>query len=118
MNQKKKLSGIKVSSAKAKGRYLQQWVVQKIKDMFGFKDTDIKSVPGGTQGEDIWMSSKVRIRLPVSVECKNQQRVNIWDAYKQATTNAGNYEPIVVIKKNYHKPLVVVDAEYFLRLFE
>ena len=28
--------------------------------------------------------------------------------------NCKDYEPVVVIKRNNHKPLVVVDAEYFV----
>ena len=42
--------------------------------------------------------------------------MNVWESYSQATDNSGDYEPIVVIKRNNHKPLVVVDAEYFVRL--
>ena len=34
----------------------------------------------------------------------------------QATENCKSYEPIVVMKKNRKKPLVVIDAEAFLRL--
>ena len=30
--------------------------------------------------------------------------------------NSGNYEPIVVIKRNNVKPLVLVDADYFVEL--
>ena len=41
----------------------------------------------------------------------------MWDAYEQACENAGEYEPIVVMKKNRKKPLIVVDAEYFIGLF-
>jgi hypothetical protein len=40
----------------------------------------------------------------------------IWDAYEQAAANCGDYEPIVVMKKNGKKPLVVVDAEYYIQL--
>ena len=43
--------------------------------------------------------------------------VNIGESYKQAEENSGNYEPVVVIKRNNAKPLVVVDAEYFVSLF-
>jgi hypothetical protein len=45
------------------------------------------------------------------------EKLNIWEAYKQAVANKGNYEPIVVIKKNGESPLVVVDAEYFINLY-
>ena len=30
--------------------------------------------------------------------------------------NSKVYEPVVVLKRNNHKPLVLVDAEYFVNL--
>ena len=47
---------------------------------------------------------------------KNQETLNVWKAYQQATENSGDYEPVCFIKRNNQKPLVVVDAEYFVRL--
>ena len=38
------------------------------------------------------------------------------DDTQQAESNCKGYEPLVVIKKNRKKPLVVIDAEYFVRL--
>ena len=32
------------------------------------------------------------------------------------TENSKDYEPVVVVKRNNHKPLVIVDAEYFVGL--
>jgi hypothetical protein len=40
----------------------------------------------------------------------------VWKSYEQAEANSGDYEPIVFIKRNNQKPLVVVDAEYFVKL--
>ena len=47
---------------------------------------------------------------------ENVEKLNVWDAYKQAEANKGKYEPIVVMKKNNTKALVVIDAEYFVNL--
>ena len=33
-----------------------------------------------------------------------------------SSRNSKDYEPIVVVKRNNHKPLVLVDAEYFIGL--
>ena len=63
-----------------------------------------------------WLRA-ARQKFPHSIECKNVERLNVWDAYEQACRNSGNYEPIVVMKKNRKNPLVVVDAEYFIGLF-
>ena len=81
---------MKTQSAKAKGRRLQQW----------FRDLLIEKL-------DVH---------PYSIECKNQENVNVWKAYDQAKENSGDYEPIVVLKRNNTKPLVLVDADYFVRL--
>ena len=68
---------MKTSSAKAKGRRLQQW----------FRDLLI-------------------------------EKLNVWEAYKQAQENSKDHEPIVVMKKNNHKALVVLDAEHFVQIYQ
>ena len=70
----------------------------------------------GAGGEDLIMARAARTKFPYSVECKNQEKVNIWESYKQGDLNSKTYEPILVIKRNNHKPLVLVDAEYFVNL--
>ena len=95
---------------------LQGWIVDKIKDMFFLHDMDVKSVPSGQQGEDIWLSSIVRKRLPISIEAKSRAKLMVYDFYEQAERNSGDYEPVVVIKEDRKKPLVLVDFEYFLGL--
>jgi hypothetical protein len=46
---------VKPSSAKAKGRALQQWVVDKLVELLGFDPEDLESRPMGSNGEDIIM---------------------------------------------------------------
>jgi hypothetical protein len=70
----------------------------------------------GAGGEDVVMARAAREHFPFSVECKNVEKLNVWDAYEQAKANAKDYEPIVVMKKNHKKPLVVIDAEYFISM--
>ena len=107
---------MKTQSAKAKGRRLQQWVVQQLIETFDIHPEDIKSCSMGAGGEDVVMARAAREKFPYSVECKNVEKLNVWDAYDQAKANAGNYEPIVIMKKNGKKPLVIIDAEYFINL--
>ena len=107
---------MKTSSAKAKGRKLQQWFANLLVETLGVDEEDIESRPMGSQGEDIIMGKQTRQIFPYSVECKNVEKLNVWDAYDQASANCKGYEPIVVMKKNRKKPLVVIDAEYFLKL--
>ena len=108
---------MRVQSAKAKGRRLQQWVRDKLIEMLDIHPEDIESRSMGAGGEDLIMARAARQKFPHSIECKNVEKLNIWDAYEQASANCGDYEPVVVIKKNGKKPLVVVDAEYYIQLF-
>jgi hypothetical protein len=104
-------------SAKAKGRRLQQWVRDKLVECLNIHPEDIESRSMGAGGEDLIMARAARQKFPHSIECKNVEKLNIWDAYEQASANCGDYEPLVVIKKNGKKPLVVIDAEYYIQLF-
>ena len=72
----------------------------------------------GAGGEDVVMARAAREKFPFSVECKNTERLNVWDAYDQACANSGDYEPLLVMKKNRKKPLVVMDAETFVKLIK
>jgi|TARA_R110002020_G_scaffold192358_2_gene392519 hypothetical protein len=107
---------MKTQSAKAKGRRLQQWFRDLLIEELKVHPEDIESRSMGAGGEDLIMARAARHVFPYSIECKNQESVNIWKSYEQAEQNSGGYEPIVVLKRNNTKPLVLVDAEYFVRL--
>ena len=109
---------MKPQSAKAKGRNLQKWTRERLIEELDIHPEDIKSTSMGAGGEDVTMARAARIKFPYSIECKNQEKVNVWSAYEQAESNCKGYEPVVVIKKNRKKPLVVIDAEYFVKLHE
>ena len=106
------------SSAKQKGRKLQQWFRDLLIEKLDIHPEDIESRSMGAQGEDIMMARDARNKFPFSIECKNQEKLNIWEAYKQAIENSGDYEPLVVLKRNNHKPLVLIDAESFVKLIK
>ena len=107
---------MKTSSAKAKGRRLQHWMRDLLIEKLEVHPEDIESRSMGAGGEDLIMARAAREKFPYSIECKNQESINIWKSYEQAKENAGNYEPIVVLKRNKTKPLILVDADYFVRL--
>ena len=109
---------MKTQSAKAKGRKLQQWVRDQIIEQLEVHTEDIESRSMGAGGEDLIMARAARQKFPFSVECKNVEKLNVWDAYEQAKSNSNDYEPIVIMKKNQKKPLVVVDADFFISLFK
>ena len=105
---------MKPSSAKQKGRLFQQTIVRMLIKAFDLEVDDVFSRSMGAYGEDVMLSPRARVLFPYSVECKNVEKFNMWQAYKQASDNSGDYEPIVFVKRNHHKPLAVVDAEHFI----
>ncbi len=107
---------MKTSSAKAKGRRLQQWMRTLLIEKLNVHEEDIENRSMGAGGEDLIMARAAREKFPCSIECKNQEKINVWDSYKQAEENSKGYEPIVVMKRNNTKALVLVDAEYFVKL--
>ena len=109
---------MKTQSRKAKGRRLQQQFMQLLIEKLDIDPEDIESRSMGAHGEDLIMSKAARNKFPYSIECKNQERMNIWSAWDQANENKGMYEPLVVIKKNGVRPLVLLDAENFLEMIK
>ena len=105
---------MRTSSAKAKGRRLQQKFRELLIEKLDIHPEDIESRSMGSGGEDLIMARAARAKFPYSIECKNQEKLNIWAAWEQCNGNKGLYEPLVVIKKNGVRPLVVLDAENFL----
>ena len=109
---------MKTQSAKAKGRRLQQWFRDLLIEKLEVHPEDIESRSMGAGAEDLIMARAARAKFPYSIECKNQESVNVWKSYEQAVENSGNYEPIVIIKRNKSKPLVLIDAEHFVSLLK
>ena len=107
---------MKPQSAKAKGRRLQQQFRELQIEELGIHPEDIESRSMGAGGEDLIMARAARQKFPYSIECKNVEKLNVWEAYKQAEENSKDYEPVVVMKKNNHKTLVVIDAEHFVKI--
>lgn len=108
---------MKTSSAKAKGRNLQKYVVERLLYWFpSFGPKDVTSRSMGAQGTDILLSEYAQGKFRYSVECKSHARYAIYSDYEQAKTNAGGYEPLLIIKQNNSKPLAVLDLDYFIEL--
>ena len=102
---------IKRKSAKDRGRRLQNWVRDTIEEHHGFAP-DVAIM--GESGKDVKHD-----RLPYSIECKNVERLNIWDAWKQAKSNCADGDtPVVVFTRNYDDKLAVVPAEWLIKRLE
>ena len=109
---------IKPSSAKAKGRRLQQWVRDQIIAAFPkLTDSDVWSTSMGANGEDVKLSTAARKLFGYSVECKALKAIAVYKAMDQATDNCPKgAEPLVVLKADRRRPLVLMDAEHFFNL--
>lgn len=105
-----------VQSRKSRGRRLQQHVAKRIREIFDLSSNDVCSAPMGVSGMDVQLSDRARLCFPWAVEAKNQQRVNIWESWEQAKTNAEGLKPVLIVKRNRSDVLAVVDLEEFLRL--
>jgi|TARA_R100001530_G_scaffold661_1_gene1112 hypothetical protein len=108
-----------IKSRKAKGRALQNLVVKKLLERAGeLEDEDIKGAIMGEGGVDVKMSPAAKKIYPFKIECKNQEKYKgIYDVYRQAEEHKGEGEPILVLKMNRQKPILVVDLDYFLDVF-
>ena len=113
---------MKPSSAKAKGRKLQQLVRDAILDEFkcSLAPGDVRSTSMGAGGEDVQLSPLARSLFPYAVEAKSKAKIAVYGFYKQAEEHAislkEDAEPLVVIKQNNDKPLAIVDFEHFMLL--
>ena len=109
---------MKTQSAKAKGRRLQQFVVQRLLSSFrDLGEDDIRSTAMGQSGDDVQLSGRARELIPYSFECKNQERLNIWSAidHNEKRVRSGDTS-VVVFKKNHSSVYAVVPFDHFLDL--
>ena len=108
---------MKTRSAKNKGKRLQNNVRDLLLETFSdLEPDDIRSAIMGETGEDIKLSPAARRLIPYSFECKNQEKLNIWDSLHQAEENSGVYDPVLIFKRNRSKTCAVVNIEKFIEL--
>ena len=108
---------MKSRSAKNKGKRLQNKVRDLLLETFNqLEPDDIRSAIMGESGEDIKLSPAARKLIPYSFECKYQEALNIWSSLEQAETNAGDYDPVLIFKRNRSKTYAVVNIDKFIEL--
>ena len=92
-----------VQSRKQKGRILQQIIRDKILETFSeLTERDVRSTPMGVSGVDIQLSQKAADLFPFSIESKNQEKLNIWNALKEAESDTKERDlmPLLIFKRN------------------
>ncbi len=113
---------MKTSSAKSKGRILQQWIRDMISIIFKLEEGDIESRPMGSGGVDLMMSPKARRCFPFSIESKNTKKFPSLSALRQSRANL--YEgtlPCVIWKppgKGPEHAIIYMNAKEFMTFWE
>ncbi len=116
---RKNIYSMKPRSAKNKGKRLQNKVRDLILEKFNtLEPDDVRSITMGDSGEDILLSPAARRKFPFSVECKNQEKLNIWSSLEQAETNSGKHIPLLVFKRNRTKTYAVLEFDKLLELID
>lgn len=106
-----------VASRKARGRNLQKWVRDLLLSLApSLEPDDVQSTSMGASGEDVKLSPAARRIYPISVECKNSEKLSLWPAYEQAQANSKGFEPVLIVKKNRKDPLAIVNADWLIKL--
>ena len=112
---------MKIKSAKAKGRNLQNLVRDKLRSIFVGKvleEDDIKSQTMGMSGEDIVLTPSAKKVIPYSFECKNTERLNLWKSLEQCESNCEDRNPVLIIKRNRSDVYAIIKFDKFLNLIE
>ena len=111
---------MKPNSRKAKGRYLQNIVKERIIKLYPVlgKD-DIRTSLMSESGADIKLTSHTSRKLfPYSIECKNRQDFKTLYSYFDQARRHLALEPLLVVKMNRERPLAVIDMEHLFELIE
>ena len=111
---------MKTRSAKNKGKRLQNSVRDILIESFKeqLEPDDIKSTTMGESGEDIQLSPAARKLIPYAIECKNQEKLNIWESLKQAESNSEKGKPVLIFKRNRSKTYAVLEIQDFINLIK
>ena len=108
---------MKTRSAKNKGKRLQNKVRDILLETFDtLEPDDIRSAVMGDSGEDIQLSPAARKLIPYSIECKNQEKLNIWSSLEQAEDNAGPHIPLLVFKRNRSKTYIAMEINDLIKI--
>lgn len=107
-----------VRSRKQKGTRFQKEIVKKILEYFNIlTENDVRSVPSGISGPDIWFSERASEILPYDIECKNQEKTSIFKWLQQLDNRRkDSLIPILIFKRNRSKPYVCIDVEDFFNI--
>ena len=89
-------------SCKSKGRRLQQRVAASLREAFPhLTEDDVHSTPMGAHGEDVRLSTAAREAVPLSIECKCVEKINVWACLEQCEANTpSGATPCLIFSRN------------------
>ena len=110
---------MRTSSLKAKGRRLCQAVKDlMLQGVTHLQDDDIIVTSSGDTGEDLKLSPAARAVYPVAIECKNQEKLNIWKALEQAESHSEKHTPVLFFSRNRSKIYATMEAQSLVSLYK
>lgn len=110
---------MKTRSVKNKGKRLQGYTRDTLLEIFHeLEPDDVKSTMASAAGVDIQLSPAARKVIPYNIECKNQERLNVWDALEQAESNTPDESriPLLVFHRNHSKTYVAFEFDHFIAM--
>ena len=109
---------MKTSSAKAKGRKLQDEIRKILLNVYwNLKEGDVKTAIMGEGGKDIILSPWAEENIPFDIEAKNQEKINIWKSLEQAEGNTDEGRiPLLVFRRNRSETYCALKFETLLKL--
>ena len=103
---------------------MQVWVAKEICNLFNIEystddDSLVYSRQASLNGVDVVINEPILSKFPYSIECKNQEKWNLNKTIEQAKSNTKDgTDWLVVLKRNYQKPVVEMDADNFFKLYQ
>jgi hypothetical protein len=105
------------ASSKAKGRAAVVLVAATLRHHLDLPEDDVLVKATAQGGCDIHLSPAARARFPFSIEVKNDERLNVWAALRQAELNASPLAPPILFFKRAGSPqFVALSVPDFMRL--
>lgn len=108
---------MRTSSAKAKGRRLQQYARDAFIAALDIPGDDLRSTSMGAGGEDLQRSSLARRLIPFGIECKNTETLSIYKAIEQALTHCKKGDsPLVIFSRNHSEVYAAIPFKELIQL--
>lgn len=114
---------MKIQSAKAKGRRCAEEVKKTILlHLPTLTEDDILVTSSSVIGKDLSLSNAALLALPVVIECKNVEKISIWESYEQATQHAKSSHrpltPLLCFKRNRSEVMACLKLDDLLSLIQ